>query len=129
MTRFSMSTAARGILAFAIWWIAAAGSSDAGGASLVNGYRRYNAACNHCHGPDGVGSTFAPSLIERPFDVETFRRVVLGGKANGVSVMKGFADDPNIAPYVDGYLRLSESAGRGRHGPWSSGAIGRRDFA
>ncbi len=26
-----------------------------------NGYRRYHAGCNHCHGPDGVGSTFASS--------------------------------------------------------------------
>jgi mono/diheme cytochrome c family protein len=33
--------------------------------AILNGYRRYNASCSHCHGPDGVGSTFAPSLIER----------------------------------------------------------------
>jgi hypothetical protein len=26
-----------------------------------NGFRRYNARCNHCHGPDGVGSTCAAS--------------------------------------------------------------------
>ena len=30
-----------------------------------NGFRRYNAACNHCHGPDGAGSTFAPSLVDQ----------------------------------------------------------------
>jgi hypothetical protein len=29
-----------------------------------NGCRRYNAACNHCHGPDGAGSTFATSLVD-----------------------------------------------------------------
>jgi mono/diheme cytochrome c family protein len=28
--------------------------------------RRYHARCNHCHGPDGVGSTFGPSLVEGP---------------------------------------------------------------
>ncbi len=122
MTRFLTSTAAQGLLAFAIWWTVAAGSSGADGATLVNGYRRYNAACNHCHGPDGVGSTFAPSLVERTFDVDTFRGVVLGGKANGVSVMKGFADDPNIAPYVDdiyAYLkaRAEGAMGRGRPAP------------
>jgi mono/diheme cytochrome c family protein len=33
--------------------------------AILNGYRRYDASCSHCHGPDGVGSTFAPSLIER----------------------------------------------------------------
>ena len=33
-----------------------------------NGFRRYNAVCNHCHGPDGVGGSFGPSLIEAPPD-------------------------------------------------------------
>ena len=27
--------------------------------AVLNGYRRYQATCSHCHGPDGVGSTFA----------------------------------------------------------------------
>jgi mono/diheme cytochrome c family protein len=34
-------------------------------ARTYNGFRRYNAACNHCHGPDGAGSIFAPSLVDR----------------------------------------------------------------
>jgi mono/diheme cytochrome c family protein len=29
-----------------------------------NGYRRYHAVCNHCHGPDGMGSSFGPSLVD-----------------------------------------------------------------
>ena len=28
----------------------------------LNGFRRYHAGCNHCHGAYGEGSTFAPSL-------------------------------------------------------------------
>src|SRR6266571_2113521 len=48
-----------------------------------NGFRRYNAGCNHCHGPDGVGSTFAPSLVDGLLDVETFRRAVLDGVIKG----------------------------------------------
>jgi mono/diheme cytochrome c family protein len=91
-------------------------------ARTYNGYRRYHAGCNHCHGPDGVGSTFASSLVDRPLDVDDFRRVVLGGQSSrGTSVMKGFADDPNFAPYVDdiyAYLqaRADGALGRGRPG-------------
>lgn len=102
--------------------LAVAAASGAGAASLLNGYRRYNAACNHCHGPDGVGSTFAPSLVEQVFDPGLFRQAVLLGRASGVSVMKGFCDDPNIAPYVDDiyiYLkaRAGGAVGRGRPAP------------
>ncbi len=73
-----------------------------------NGFRRYNAVCNHCDGPDGVGGSFGPSLIEAPMMIEEFRAAVLAGRATGNSVMNGFADDPNIAPFVDviySYLR------------------------
>ena len=38
-----------------------------------NGYRRYHAVCNHCHGPDGMGSSFGPSLVDHLPDIETFR--------------------------------------------------------
>ncbi|WP_244520041.1 c-type cytochrome [Sinorhizobium glycinis] len=93
------------------------GTADA---RTYNGYRRYHAGCNHCHGPDGVGSTFASSLVDRPLDIEEFRRVVRNGRSSGgASVMKGFANDPNFAPYIDdiyAYLQArSEGAlGRGR---------------
>ncbi|KOF17302.1 cytochrome C [Ensifer adhaerens] len=85
-----------------------------------NGYRRYHAGCNHCHGPDGVGSTFAPSLVDRPRDIEEFRRIVRDGQSSsGTSVMRAFADDPNFAPYIDdiyAYLqaRAEGALGRGR---------------
>jgi mono/diheme cytochrome c family protein len=89
-------------------------------ARTYNGYRRYHAGCNHCHGPDGVGSTFASSLVGRPLDIEEFRRVVRDGQSSsGTSVMKGFGDDPNFAPYIDdiyAYLqaRADGALGRGR---------------
>ncbi|MGA9265137.1 MAG: cytochrome c [Rhodomicrobium sp.] len=84
-----------------------------------NGFRRYNAVCNHCHGPDGVGGSFGPSLIEAPMMIEEFRDAVLVGRAKGNFVMKGFADDPNVAPFVDdiyAYLRARTDGiiGRGR---------------
>ena len=84
-----------------------------------NGFRRYHASCNHCHGQDGMGSTFGPSLIDDLSDIGIFRRVVRDGKRNGASVMKGFADDPNVSPYIDdiyAYLqaRADGALGRGR---------------
>jgi mono/diheme cytochrome c family protein len=89
------------------------------GQAILNGYRRYNSACNHCHGPDGVGSTFAPSLIDDPLPLPRFEAIVNEGSASGAAVMRGFADDPNIAPYVrDIWLYLAARAdrriGRGR---------------
>jgi mono/diheme cytochrome c family protein len=88
-------------------------------AATYNGYRRYHGGCNHCHGQDGMGSSFGPSLVERLVDIDAFRRIVRDGQSTGASVMKGFADDPNIAPYVDdiyAYLqaRADGVLGRGR---------------
>jgi mono/diheme cytochrome c family protein len=87
--------------------------------ATYNGFRRYNAGCNHCHGPDGVGSSFGPSLVETLPSLEDFRRIVREGQGTGDSVMKGFADDPNVAPYIDdiyAYLqaRADGVLGRGR---------------
>jgi mono/diheme cytochrome c family protein len=70
-------------------------------AKTYNGYRRFHAGCNHCHGQDGLGSTFGPSLVERLPDLEAFRRIVRDGTGGGAALMKGFAGDPNVAPYID----------------------------
>ncbi|ESZ11502.1 MULTISPECIES: c-type cytochrome [unclassified Mesorhizobium] len=88
-------------------------------ARTYNGFRRYHGSCNHCHGPDGMGSTFASALVDRLPDLEVFRRNVRDGVRSGPSVMKGFADDPNVAPYIDdiyAYLqaRADGALGRGR---------------
>jgi mono/diheme cytochrome c family protein len=88
-------------------------------ARTYNGFRRYHAGCSHCHGPDGIGSTFAPSLIDPLPDVNSFRRSTLYGRVNGNSVMKGFAGVSNFAPHInDIYAYLQARAdgilGRGR---------------
>jgi mono/diheme cytochrome c family protein len=88
-------------------------------AAAYNGYRRYHGGCSHCHGPDGMGSTFGLSLVDRLPEIGVFRRAVREGQSTGNSVMKGYADDPNIAPYIDdiyAYLqaRADGALGRGR---------------
>jgi mono/diheme cytochrome c family protein len=70
-------------------------------AKTYNGYRRFHAGCNHCHGQDGLGSTFGPPLVERLPRLDAFRRIVRDGTGGGTAVMKGFAGDPNVAPYID----------------------------
>jgi mono/diheme cytochrome c family protein len=101
------------------WAGSAALPHDAGTTSVGEGYRRYQGVCGHCHGPDGVGSSFAPGLIDPLADRERFDRAVLGGVSGSRGVMRGFAGDPNIRPYLDAiYAYLAERAsghlGRGR---------------
>lgn len=88
-------------------------------ARTFNGFRRYHAGCNHCHGPDGEGSMLSPSLVDRLPAIDEFRRIVLHGQRDSTFAMGGFAGDPNVAPFVDdiyAYLqaRADGALGRGR---------------
>jgi mono/diheme cytochrome c family protein len=94
-----------------------AGAVDPG---TYNGYRRYHATCSHCHGPDGLGSSFGTSLIDRPLPFEAFAQVVRLGSARGTAVMQGFADDPNVGPHIHdiyAYLRARADGALGRGRP------------
>jgi mono/diheme cytochrome c family protein len=98
-------------------YLLASGDDDA---RMYNGFKRYHAVCNHCHGPDGLGSTAAPPLIDRLHGIEAFRRVVREGTGKGTSVMQGFARDPNVAPYIDdiySYLEARAAGALGRGSP------------
>jgi mono/diheme cytochrome c family protein len=96
--------------------------------ALHEGYRRYQGVCGHCHGPDGMGSSFAPSLIDPLPARDRFIAAVLEGVAGPRGVMRGFAGDPNVEPYLEAiYAYLADRAagrlGRGRPecGPVSTG--------
>ena len=71
------------------------------------GFRRYHDACHVCHGPNALGSTFAPSLGEslKTMDYETFYGTVVGGRqvnrAGTLYVMPAFGEDKNIMCYID----------------------------
>ena len=91
-----------------------------------NGFRRYHSECHVCHGPDGLGSTYAPALADsvKTLPYDQFAETIMSGrtvhKADGSeSVMPAFGDNMNIACYVEdiyAYLRAraSEELGRGR---------------
>ncbi len=72
-----------------------------------NGFRRYHDACHVCHGPNALGSSFAPALADslKTMDYNTFLATVSSGKRENKGgtdfVMPSFGDDKNIMCYID----------------------------
>jgi methanol metabolism-related c-type cytochrome len=90
-----------------------------------SGYRRYHSECHVCHGPDGMGSTYAPALKDslKTMNYGDFLSIVASGRKNVTTsqdnVMPAFGDNPNVACYMDDiyvYLRAraNDAMGRGR---------------
>lgn len=87
--------------------------------STYVGWRTYHAVCHTCHAQDAVGSTFAPSLIDRlqGMDKERFMDVVLNGFTGQVGVMPGWKQDPNVLPRVDDLWSFLKARSDGALGP------------
>jgi methanol metabolism-related c-type cytochrome len=90
-----------------------------------NGYRRYHSYCHVCHGPDGLGSSYAPALIESipQIGYEGYLEAVIYGIKNvdqsHQSVMPAFGEVADVVNYIDdiySYLkaRADGVVGRGR---------------
>ena len=90
-----------------------------------NGYRRYHSHCHVCHGPDGLGSSYAPALIESlpQIGYEGYLEAVIYGIENvsqtQQSVMPAFGEVEDVVNYVDdiySYLKARADGviGRGR---------------
>src|SRR5450755_781290 len=91
-----------------------------------SGFRRYHSECHVCHGPDGMGSTYAPALKDslKTMSYPDFLGVVASGRKNVSSsqenVMPAFGANPNVACYMDDlyvYLRARASDAVGRVRP------------
>ncbi len=91
-----------------------------------SGYRRYHSECHVCHGPDGMGSTYAPALTNslQTMNYGDFLGVVASGRKNvstaQENVMPAFGDNPNVACYMDDlyvYLRARANDAVGRVRP------------
>lgn len=91
-----------------------------------SGYRRYHSACHVCHGPDGMGSSYAPALKDslKVMSYADFLTVVASGRKNVTSsqdnVMPAFGDNPNVACHMDDlyvYLRARANNAIGRVRP------------
>lgn len=81
--------------------------------SRFSGWKRYHANCSVCHGPDGLGGTFAPSLVGslKSIDHDQFLETVVNGKENAQLAMPSFGADPNVMCYIeDIYVYLKARA-------------------
>ncbi len=67
------------------------------------GWRTFHAFCHQCHAQDAVGSTFAPSLVERlkEIDKERFLHSVENGYTGQIGVMPAWKDNPNVTKHYD----------------------------
>lgn len=75
--------------------------------ATYNGYRRYHAECHVCHGPNGLGSTYAPALADslKRLTYADFLGVVASGRerdeAGTKFVMPAFGDNKNVMCFID----------------------------
>jgi mono/diheme cytochrome c family protein len=90
-----------------------------------NGWRRYTESCMRCHGPDGAGSSYAPSLVDsaKHMTQDEFNEIVVNGRTNvnsaSENVMPPFGEVEDVVTYLDdmwAYLeaRADGVLGRGR---------------
>lgn len=104
-----------------------------------SGYRRYHSDCHVCHGPDGVGSSYAPALAQslKRLDYPAFLSIVAEGRKNvgggKESVMPAFGDNKNVYCYLDDiyvYLRARavDAAPRGRPPKKADKPQGAKDY-
>jgi len=90
-----------------------------------SGFRRYHAECHVCHGPDGLGSSFAPALTDtmKSMSYDDYLEIVVNGRENvgttSQNKMPSFGENRNVMCFIDdiyAYLmaRADGVLGRGR---------------
>jgi methanol metabolism-related c-type cytochrome len=90
-----------------------------------SGFIRYHSECHVCHGPDGLGSSYAPALVDslKTMSYSDFLGVVASGRKDvntaNEKVMPAFGDNKNVMCVIDDiyvYLRAraNNALGRGR---------------
>jgi methanol metabolism-related c-type cytochrome len=91
-----------------------------------SGFRRYHSECHVCHGPDGLGGSFAPSLIEpmKTMSYSDFLEVVVNGRDNVTGPMQrkmpAFGYNKNVMCFIDDlyvYLKARADGALGRDRP------------
>ncbi len=93
--------------------------------ATYNGWRRYTESCLRCHGPDGAGSSYAPSLTDslKQMSEDEFKELVVNGRKNvntaNENIMPPFGEVEDVMLYLDdiyAYLkaRADGAIGRGR---------------
>ena len=90
------------------------------------GYLYYGDACMRCHGPDGLGSSYAPNLTQslKRLDKEQVENTIINGKkevsASSDLVMPAFGTNTDVVENLDniyGYLKARSDGKVGRGHP------------
>ena len=90
------------------------------------GYRMYGANCLQCHGPDALGSSYAPSLVDalKSLSAQEAQGTIINGKrdvnASQELVMPSFGENKNVMCYLEPiyvYLRARSDGALGRERP------------
>ena len=95
-----------------------------------NGYRRYGASCLRCHGQNGDGSSYGPSLVEslKHLSREQFNEVVINGRQNITAaqqnVMPAFGAVEDVVLYLDDIYAYLKARSDGAVGPGRPQRIG-----
>lgn len=72
-----------------------------------NGYRRYHSECHVCHGPNALGSSYAPALAEslKTMSYSDFLGTVASGRVRDEAgtkfVMPSFGDNKNVMCFIN----------------------------
>jgi mono/diheme cytochrome c family protein len=93
--------------------------------NTFHGYLHYGESCLRCHGPDGAGSSYAPSLVDslKHLTEHQFKEVVINGRQNvntgAENVMPAFGTVADVVENLDNiyaYLKARSDGviGRGR---------------
>lgn len=89
-----------------------------------NGNRRYHAECHVCHGPLGLGSSFAPALAEslKTMSYDDFRDTVTNGRSvkqtdGSSNVMPSFGTNKNVMCFLDDFYVYLKARADGAMGP------------
>ncbi len=87
--------------------------------ATYSGYQRYHASCHACHGPDGIGSSFAPALVDSmpTLDYAEFVDVVENGRENDQGIMPSFGYVDDVMNHVDDIYAYLKARSDGAVGP------------
>ena len=90
--------------------------------ATYKGWRAYHAECHVCHGPDAMGSTYAPSLmvsLQQGLSYDDFFNVIMNGRGEAEGAQKGnvmpaFGANTNVAPHVEDMYRYVKARAEGK---------------
>ena len=90
--------------------------------ATYKGWRAYHAECHVCHGPDAMGSTYAPSLmtsVQQGMTWDAFFDVIINGRgveqgAQKGNVMPAFGENTNVAPHIEDMFRYVKARADGK---------------